>query len=234
MGYNNRMCDLPVDDRPYEKCIKNGAASLSDAELLATILRTGAKGEKSIDLARNVLQLSNSCNGILGIYHSSIEELMKINGIGRVKAVQLKCVAELAKRFNKAVREERLLFNEPESIARYYMEELRHEECERLMLIMLDTKNRLIKETVLSIGTVNASLVSPRELFIEALKTGAVNIIMLHNHPSGDCMPSREDIILTKQIRKCGNLLGIKLLDHIIIGDNKYMSFVEQKMIGDE
>jgi len=234
MGKNNRMCDLPVDERPYEKCLKYGASSLSDAELLATILRTGAKGEKSIDLARNILQLSKSCNGILGIYHSSIEELMQIKGVGKVKAVQIKCVAELAKRFNKAVRGERLSFGEPKSVAGYYMEEFRHEECERLMLIMLDTKSRLIKDVILSMGTVNASLVSPRELFIEALRAGAVNIILLHNHPSGDCTPSREDIILTKQIRKCGNLLGIKLLDHIIIGDNIYMSFREERMLGDE
>lgn len=234
MGNNNRMCDLPADERPYEKCIKYGAKALSDAELLAAILRTGAKGEKSVDLARNILQLSKSCNGILGIYHSSIEELMQIKGVGKVKAVQIKCVAELSKRFNKAMCQERLSFDEPYSIAQYYMEELRHEECERLLLLMLDTKNGLIKDTVISIGTVNASLVSPRELFIEALKAGAVNIILLHNHPSGDASASREDIILTKQIGKCGNLLGIKLLDHIIIGDNKYMSFREQKMLGDE
>lgn len=231
--YNNvRMCELPEDERPYEKCLKRGAQALTDAELLAVIIRTGAKGEKSIDLARNILQLSKSCNGILGIYHSSIEELMQIKGVGKVKAIQLKCVAELAKRFNKAVRKEKLSFVEPKSIADYYMEELRHEEKEKLLVLMLDSKNRLIKEEILSIGTVNASIVSPRELFIEALKSGAVNIILLHNHPSGDCTPSKDDILLTKRIRKCGNMLEIKLLDHIIIGDNIYMSFLEESMLG--
>lgn len=227
---NIKMCELPANDRPYEKCFKKGAEALSDAELLAVIIRTGAKGQKSIDLAGQILQLSKSCNGILGIYHSSILELMQIKGVGKVKAVQLKCVAELARRINKAIKEESVSFEHPKTIAEYYMEELRHEEREKLILVMLDSKNCLIKDTVLSVGTVNASIVSPREIYIEALRSNAVAVIMLHNHPSGNCNPSREDILLTNKVRKCGNMLEIKLLDHIIIGDNKYMSFLEQNM----
>lgn len=230
---NIRMSDLPEDERPYEKCFLYGAESLSDAELLAVIIRTGAKGEKSIDLSRKILQLSKSYNGILGIYHSTIEELMQIKGIGKVKAVQLKCVAELAKRFRQATAGEKLSFTEPESIAEYYMDKMRHEEQEELLLLMLNTKNRLIKEKVLSIGTVNASLVSPREIFIEALRYNAVSIILLHNHPSGDSTPSREDVRLTNIICKSGEIIGIKLLDHIVIGDNNYTSFLEEGLLGD-
>ncbi len=233
MNKNKRMSDLPEDERPYEKCFKYGPSVLSDAELLAVIIRTGAKGEQSIELARKILHLSKLCNGILGIYHSSIEELMNIKGIGKVKAVQLKCVAELAKRFRQASVKDKLSFREPRIIAEYYMEELRHEEQEKLMLLMLDTKSQLIRERVLSIGTVNASLISPRETFVEALKNGAVYIILLHNHPSGDPTPSREDIRLTNRMRQCGELLGISLLDHIVIGDNNYTSFLEEAMLCD-
>ena len=235
---NKRMSDLPEDERPYEKCFKYGPSVLSDAELLAVIIRTGAKGEQSLELARKILQLSKLCNGILGINHCSIEELMNIKGIGKVKAIQVKCVAELAKRFRQATVSDKLVFDQPKLIAEYYMEELRHEEQEKLLLLMLNTKSMLIKEKVLSIGTVNASIISPREVFIEALKCNAVNIILLHNHPSGDSTPSSEDIRLTERIRQCGLITGIKLLDHIVIGDNNYTSFLEEDMIcnleGDE
>lgn len=223
-----RMSDLPAQERPYERCFQSGPEVLTDAELLAVIIRTGAKGERSLDLARKVLQLSKSCNGILGIHHSSIEELMQIKGVGKVKAVQLKCVAELAKRLSRASARERLSFQEPDSIASYYMEELRHEEQEKLLLLMLNTKGSLIRDKVMSTGTVNASLVSPREIFIEALRYNAVFVILVHNHPSGDASPSREDIHLTERVRQCGMLLGIELMDHIIIGDNEYVSFREK------
>lgn len=228
MQNTKRMSDLPPQERPYEKCFEHGPQALTDAELLAVIIRTGAKGERSLDLARQILHLSKSCNGILGIYHSSLEELMRIKGVGRVKAVQLKCVAELAKRISRARAQERLSFQEPASVAEYYMEELRHEEQEKLLLLMLNTKSSLIRDKVMSTGTVNASLVSPREIFIEALRYNAVYIIMVHNHPSGDAHPSREDIHLTERVRQCGMLLGIELMDHIIIGDNEYVSFREK------
>lgn len=230
---NRRMSELPEDERPYEKCFKSGPSVLSDAELLAVIIRTGAKGEQSVELARKILQLSKSCNGILGICRISIEELMGIKGIGKVKAVQLKCVAELAKRIRQASVKDMLNFKEPGIIAEYYMDELRHEERERLLLLMFNTKNQLIREKLLSVGTVNAALISPREVFLEALKYGAVNIILLHNHPSGDSTPSREDIRLTNRMRQCGELLGINLLDHIVIGDNNYTSFLEKAMLCD-
>lgn len=230
---NKRMSDLPEDERPYEKCFKYGPSVLSDAELLAVIIRTGAKGEQSLELARKILQLSKSCNGLLGLYHSTIEELMQIKGIGKVKAVQLKCITELAKRYRQASVKETFSFEEPAGVAEYYMEQLRHEEQEKTLLLMLNTKSKLIKEKILSVGTVNASLISPREVFVEALKCSAVNIILLHNHPSGDATPSFDDIKITNRIRRSGEILGIKLLDHIIIGDNTYTSFLESNILCD-
>lgn len=227
-----RMADLPREERPYEKCLSNGPSSLSDAELLAVIIRTGARGEGSLELARKVLELSPMGDGILGIYHASLEELMSIKGVGLVKAMQLKCVAELAKRIRQATARERLSFLQPGQIADFYMEELRHEEQEKIILLMLNTKSQLIGEKVLSVGTVNASLISPREIFMEALRHGAVNIILLHNHPSGDSTPSRDDVRFTDRIRQCGELMGIHLLDHIVIGDNNYTSFMEDSRLG--
>ena len=154
-----------------------------------------------------------------------------MKGIGKVKAIQILCLSELAKRLSKASAEDMLNFDSPESIARYYMEDLRHEKREQMKLLLLNTKTKLIDEIIISKGTVNAAVISPRELFVEALQKGAVSIILLHNHPSGDPTPSREDILITKQIRDAGELLGVNLLDHIIIGDNCYISMREKKII---
>lgn len=219
------MKNIPEEERPYEKCIAKGAAALSDAELLAVILRTGSRGESALELSRNVLAQNRS--GLLGIYHMSISDLQKIRGLGKVKAVQIKCVAELSRRIAKAGFSESVAFSDPFAVAEYYMEELRHEEQELLMLVMLNSKGRLIQDQVISKGTVNASLVSPREIFIEALRHQAVSILLLHNHPSGIPDPSREDLLLTERVRQAGAMLGIELLDHIIIGDRKSVSLRE-------
>lgn len=177
----------------------------------------------SIELSEAVLSLSKT-DSILGITQLSIKELQSIKGIGLVKATQIKCVAELSRRISKGCRPYDKEFISPEMIANYYMEDLRHLETERLLMIMLNTKHRFLGDFELSKGTVNASVASPREAFIEALKSGAVYIILLHNHPSGDPTPSREDIVTTKRMKEAGNIIGIKLIDHIIIGDNKYIS----------
>lgn len=223
----NRMADMLPQDRPYEKFLEYGSRHLTDAELLAVIIRTGAKGEKALDIASKVLCVSESDKGLLGIHHSSLEQLMSIRGVGKVKAIQLKCVAELAGRFAKAQSIQGLSFKEPETIARYYMEDFRHEEKEMCQLLLLDTKCSLIKKVHISTGTINASLVSPREIFKEALGCNAVNLILMHNHPSGDPSPSKEDIHLTLRIKECGELIGLPLIDHIIIGDNRYSSLRE-------
>ena len=148
--------------------------------------------------------------------------------------MQLKCVAELAARMAKAKAAERLAFDTPETIADYFMEELRYAEQEQLHVLFLNTRNKLLKEKLMFQGTVNASLVSPREIFMEALECRAVRMVLVHNHPSGDAAPSPEDIRMTRRIYKAGEMLGIQLLDHIIIGDHCYSSFQERGILSEE
>lgn len=218
------MKERPKEERPYEKCLHLGVESLTDAELLAVIIRSGTKKQNSVELAGSILNMEGNCKGILGIHHISINELMKIKGIGTVKAIQIKCVAELSRRIHKKKYKKMPELCSPDSIANYYMEDLRHLETEHLFLIMLNTKHKLLGDIILSKGTVNASIFSPREALIEALRIGAVYIILMHNHPSGDPTPSREDIMTTKRMHDAGNIIGITLIDHIIIGDNRYIS----------
>ena len=148
-----------------------------------------------------------------------------------MKAIQISCISELAKRLAKESAHELLSFKDPDSIAQYYMEDLRHDRQERMKLLMLNSRSKLMGETDISKGTVNASLITPRELFIEALQKNAVSIIIMHNHPSGDPAPSTEDMLLTKRIMKAGELIGIELLDHIIIGNNRYISFRREGLL---
>ena len=157
--------------------------------------------------------------------------MLKIKGVGKVKAIQILCLSELARRLAKATAKDGLKFTRPSTIAEYYMEDMRHQEHECLKLLMLNAKGKLIGETELTRGTVNASLVSSREIFIEALQYGAVSIVLIHNHPSGDPTPSQSDYLVTKQVKEAGQIIGIELLDHIVIGNNCYVSFVEQQLI---
>lgn len=223
--------DIYKNERPYEKCLEHGAASLSDTELLAVLLRTGVKGLDVLELAKYLLGPHCGEEGILNIHNLTFEELKTIKGIGTVKAVQILCLSEFAKRLAKASAKEGLTFTLPSSIAEYYMEEMRHQKQEVIKLLMLNSKSKLLGESDISKGTVNASLISPRELFIEALNKQAVSIILLHNHPSGDPTPSKTDFLLTKRVKEAGELIGIELLDHIIIGDNCYISFAEEELL---
>ena len=219
------------EELPYEKCLQHGARTLSDTELLAVLLRTGTKGLSVLELANYITGPQSGDEGILNIHHLTLEKLKSIKGIGTVKAVQILCLSELAKRLAKASAKEGLILNLPSTIAEYYMEEMRHWEQEHMKLLMLNTKSKLLGESDISKGTVNASLISPRELFIEALEKHAVAIILIHNHPSGDPTPSSADLLLTKRVQEAGKLIGIELLDHIIIGNNCYISFSEQKLL---
>ena len=226
----NAIRELPQEQRPYEKCLQKGASSLTDSELLAVILKTGTTGCNSIDIAAEILRTTeqSSYPGLAGILHLSVKDLMTIHGIGPVKAVQLKCIGELSKRIATSVAKTQLCLSQPQTIARYYMEQLRHEETERILCMMMDTHMHLLGESVLSSGTVNASLITPREVFIEALRYHAVNLILVHNHPSGSPVPSSDDLMITEKIYYAGEMIGIHLTDHIIIGDQKYISFREQ------
>lgn len=226
------MKDIPSDERPYEKCLKEGAQSLSDAELLSIIIRTGSKGENSLILAQKILALNYPKKGILGLLHLSMQELMQVKGIGTVKGAQLLCIGELSKRIWKRTAQlEAATFHNPLDIVNYYVEDMRHREQELVYVMLLNTKGVLIRDIMISQGTVNVSVVSPREIFIEAVKYHAVSLVMIHNHPSGDPAPSREDIKLTKRVKEAGELLGIRLLDHIIIGDNCYISLKERGIL---
>ena len=234
MKQNITIKDLQPDLRPDEKFRKFGPKALSDAELLAIILRTGSNECHSVDLSRQILT-SPSCSeeNILNIFNYEMVSLMKIKGIGVVKATQIMAVAELSLRIANNSLRSKLNFNSPASIAAYYTEQLRHRPREAIMLIMLDSACGLIKDMIISEGTVNTALLSPREVFIEALKYEAVNIILLHNHPSGHPVPSKDDINSTRQILAGGRMIGIELLDHIIIGDRKYISFKEEGLINE-
>jgi len=223
--------DLPDDEKPYEKFEAYGAEYLTDAELLAVLLRSGAKGISALDLARTLLRPEYSKGGLTGLYHLSVRELQRIPGIGRVKAIQLKCLLELSRRIAKEKSRTKLYFDQPGAIAEHYMEDFRHCEQEQMMVLMLNTKGMLLGEEIISKGTVNASLVSPREIYLKALSYHAVSIVLLHNHPSGDPIPSEEDIFLTTRIKKAGEMLGIELLDHLVLGDRKYISFREKGIL---
>lgn len=226
------MKDLPACERPYEKCLQYGPDSLSDAELLSIIIRTGRKGENSLNLANNILALNYPGEGILGLLHLSLPELMSVKGIGQVKGAQLLCIGELSRRiWKRAAVNDTVCYDHPRAIVNYYIEDMRHMEQEQLKIMLLNTKNMLIKDVLISKGTVNASIATPREILIEALRYHAVKMIMVHNHPSGDPTPSQDDLRLTKRVDEAARLVGIELLDHIVIGDNAYISFKEKGML---
>lgn len=231
MNKKNNIKTLAPETRPYEKCERFGAANMTNVELLAVLLRTGTKGENSLQLAEKILYPVSAPEGILNIHKWSLEQLQQIKGIGRVKAIQIMCLCELTKRLAKATAGEGLNFSRPESIARYYMEDMRHNKQETMKLLLLNTKSKLIGETDISKGTVNMAIISPRELFVEALQKDAVSIILLHNHPSGDPTPSKEDVLVTRRIFEAGEMIGVDLLDHIIIGNNCYISLKEKGFI---
>lgn len=217
---------------PYEKFVTYGAESLSDAELLAIILRTGTKNCNALQLATSVLEACQcGKRGLLGLFHMSLEQFSRIKGIGPVKAVKLKCITELSKRIACTNAWEGLVFQKSGTVAAYFMEKLRHRNRECVIVMLLDSKGHLIKEVELTSGTVKMSLLSPREVFVEVLKAEAVQFILVHNHPSGDPTPSKDDVKITERIRELSFLMEIPLLDHIIIGDRSYISFKEKGLI---
>ena len=218
-------------ERPYEKCLAHGPGILTDAELLAVILRTGCRGKDAVTLSREILKTGDRRDGLLNLNRLTLQELTEIPGVGRVKAIQVLCICELSRRIARQRAGQKLILSEPGTIAAYYMEDLRLREQECLLLVMLDTRCRLIADRILSVGTVNASLVSSREIYMEALRHRAVSILLLHNHPSGDPTPSLEDRRVTEKIQKAGRLLDIRLIDHIVIGDGRYVSFLEEGLI---
>lgn len=223
-----KNCHKALSELPYERFLRFGPENLTEAELLAIIIRTGTRSKSALDLAEEVLQLARyPKEGLLGLYDVTLNELQSVSGIGEVKAVKLKCLAELSMRMSVAKAREGLNFSTSGQVAAYFMEKLRHRDTECVMLVCLDAKGQMICERKLSEGSVNMSLISPREIFLAALESRAVNILLVHNHPSGDPTPSKADRDLTDNVREAGEYMGIPLLDHIVIGDNRYISFKE-------
>ena len=221
--------DLPLSERPREKLHKYGVNSLSNAELIAIIIRTGCGKDTAIDLANRLLSMDSS--GISYLACATVEELTTIKGIGHCKAAQIIAAIELGKRISRSIIDDKVKVNSPLVIVNLLMEEMRYLKKEHFRIIILDTKNQIISIESISVGNLNASIVHPREVFNIAIKRSANSIILVHNHPSGDPTPSTEDINITHRLIDAGNIIGIKVLDHIIIGDNKYISLKQRNII---
>jgi len=220
-----KLKQLPNSEKPYEKLEMYGANMLSNSELLAIIIKTGTKKETSIDLAQKILSLNNeNIESLRFLQDISLQEFMKIKGIGRVKAIQLKAVCEIAKRMSRPINTLNIIIKCPQDVAKLLMEELRYEKREIVKMLMLNSKNEIQKIVDITIGTSSLAVLKPKDVLIEPIKTGIPKIILVHNHPSGDPTPSKEDIKTTELIQKLAELLGIELLDHIVIGDGKFES----------
>lgn len=214
------------DEFPREKMLKDGVKSLSNAELIAVLLRTGSKNKSVMELADELLKADHE--GIRFLKSASIEELCEIEGIGLSKASLIKAALELGVRVAES-EVVRYQVKNPWDIYKYYMESMRYLKEEVFKTVLLNTKNEIITDIDVSHGTLNSSLVHPREVFKNAIKKSANKIILIHNHPSGNVEPSREDINITNRLIECGKIIGIEIIDHIIIGDGIYYSFKESR-----
>lgn len=225
---NLTIKDIPPQDRPRERLIKYGPEALSNSELVALIIRTGTKDENALMISNRILSQNQ---GLEFLSDSTVQELSNINGIGYAKAAQIKAAVELGKRLKNYKRDNITKINCPLDAAELVMEEMRHLRKEHLRVIFLNTKNIVIDIKDISMGSLNSSIVHPREIFSEAIRKSSASIIVCHNHPSGDPTQSQEDINITKRLYEVGKIIGIELLDHIIIGDNCYVSLKEKGIL---
>jgi DNA repair protein RadC len=230
------MRDLGESERPRERLVRFGAASLSNAELVAILLRTGTSGASALDVAQRVLALGNDEGagksgeqdlGLRRLVTSTIEELRGVPGVGQSKAAQLKAAVELGRRITSASAS-RTCVRSPEDVSTLVMEEMRYLDREQFRIVLLDAKNHILGVRIVSVGSLSSSIVHPREIFKEAIARSSAAIILVHNHPSGDPTPSQEDLEVTRRLVEAGRLLGIEVLDHIVVGDNRYVSFKEK------
>lgn len=230
MTEENRLMirDLPTEERPREKLKALGAEALSNAELLAILLRTGSDRESALQLAVRLLSLGGGLRELPGL---SLEDLQVLRGVGPAKAAQLKAALEIGRRLATMPPDQAESITSPQRAAALFMEELRYKKKEHFMIMLLNTKNHLLSREEISIGSLNASIVHPREIFKIPLRKSAASIILVHNHPSGDPSPSQEDLEVTRRLVEAGNLLGIAVRDHLIIGDGCYFSFKEKGLL---
>lgn len=222
-----RIHDLPEEERPRERLIKNGPESLSNAELLGIVLRTGSREENVVSLCSRIL----SEYSIKQLSLANVSRLTQVHGVGKAKAAQIAAVFELARRLETFVEEPKRKICSPKDVYTLMYPKMREQKKEKFITLYLDTKNQILKEEVVSIGSLNASIVHPREVFKLALLESSASVIMVHNHPSGDPSPSREDIMVTEKLVEGGKLLGIDILDHIIIGDGRYVSLKDEGFV---
>lgn len=220
-----KITELPKYERPYEKLEIYGEKELSNSELLAILIESGTKEESSIQLAQKLLALCKESleNELRFLQNISIEELKKIKGIGRVKAIRLKATFELAKRMSQPVAEDIFVYSSSD-VAKIFMEELMYEKREIVKLIILNNKNKILRIQNISLGGTNYAVIEPKEVLAEPIKMNANKIILLHNHPSGNATPSNEDYEVSKRISLCAEMFGIEFIDHIVIGDGEYRS----------
>lgn len=229
MQDNMKIYDIPKNERPMEKLLRYGADSLDNAELIAILLRSGTKGQNIVSLSNRLL---TDVGGLDGLLHINVEDVKKIKGIKEVKACQLVAMIELVKRVRTLKSQHNdFKINSPKDVSELLINEMNCLNQEVLKLILLNTKNIVIGVKDVFKGSLNSSIVHPREIFKEAVQRGSANIIICHNHPSGDPTPSKEDINITLRIKQCGDLMGIGLLDHIIVGNSKYVSLKEKGII---
>ena len=215
---------VPADDRPRERLYHVGAGDLSLQELIAIVLGGGTRGAGSLVVALRVL---GEFEGLIALGCAGVDELRRVPGVGFARACQLVAAFELGKRFARESRSYGSAVKSPGDVARLFMDEMKHLDKEHFRAAFLNTKNQVIKVVTVSIGSLNASIVHPREILKPAISASAASIVLIHNHPTGDPAPSREDIEFTKRFAGCGELIGIELLDHIIIGSERYQSLKE-------
>lgn len=220
-----KINDLANHQKPRERMLNYGASHLSHAELLAILINTGRKGYSSLDIANELLK---SIVNLKELKHLSINDLNKIKGVGLYKALTLKAAFELGERMHSGSVDDKIQINNPKDAADFMMGKMEHLTQEKFIALFLNSKNIIIKQKTIFVGTLNSAIVHPREIYSEAVKCASNAIIVLHNHPSGDTTPSLEDIKTTDRLRECGDILGIQLLDHVIIGDHTYLSMVEE------
>lgn len=220
--YKLTIKQMPEEMRPRERMLKYGPEALSEVELIALLLRSGTAASSALDLGALLLA---HFEGVRGLMQASVQELQAVKGIGPAKATEIKAALELGRRVAMAPPAERPVIRTPDDVRALVMEEYRHLDREHFGVLLLNTKHQVLADERISVGTLNSSNVHPREVFKNAIRRSAAALVLVHNHPSGDPTPSRQDIELTGRLVEAGSIIGIEILDHVIIGDNKYISF---------
>lgn len=220
-----KIREWPPGDRPRERLLQHGPAALSAAELFAVILRTGSEGESVLDHAR--LLMARYEDDLRVLARASAAELCDLRGIGPAKAAQILAVVELAKRFGEIEFKPGAAFRGSADVYAHFRERLASEQRERFYAVLLDNKHRKIRDIAVSEGSLTASIVHPRDVFLPVVRESAAAVIFVHNHPSGDPTPSKEDLEITRRLRQVGEIMGVRVLDHVVIGKGRYVSFVD-------